>query len=118
MENEKKCSSCKFTLDREDFNKSSLNKDGIQNICRKCSSLKNKSLSKIKGKSMKSKKIKLGVKKGDIVTHNGKKVLVQMVLDYCPKLRKSYIKGCAIDNAGRPLLGVDVFVGYDWEILK
>lgn len=58
------------------------------------------------------------LKTGDIVTHKGKPVLVQKIIDYSPELRKYFIKGCAIDKAGRPLKGVNVFPGYDWEILK
>lgn len=58
------------------------------------------------------------VEKGDIVTHKGKPVLVQSIIDYSPELRKSFIKGCAIDKTGRPLKGADIFPGYDWEILK
>lgn len=82
--------------------------------------LENKRLlyAKKKEKTMTEAIKKSGIKKGDIVIHNDKQVLVQKVIDYCPEMRKSYVKGCAIDSEGRPLLGVDVFPGYDWKILR
>lgn len=54
-------------------------------------------------------------KTGDKVFHKGRLILVQKVLDYCPEMRKSYIKGCLIDSSGRTLLRSEVLAGYDWS---
>lgn len=54
-------------------------------------------------------------KKGEIVFYDGKPILVQEVLDYDPERRKSYVKGCALDGSGNPLLGVDILPGYEWS---
>ena len=57
-------------------------------------------------------------KAGETVFFEGRPILVQKVLDYDPERRKSYIKGCVIDDSGRPLLGVEVFPGYEWSFRK
>ena len=52
---------------------------------------------------------------GDIVVHQGKQMYVQNILDYCPDMRKSYIKGCSLDEHLKPLYSTDIFAGYDWS---
>jgi len=117
MENKKNCCECKKDLKRSKFHRASARLDGLQSICKKCASSAN--IRSKRNRKKVPKKAKKGTcRAGDKVLFENKLILVQDVLDYDPELKKSYVKGCAIDGSGIPLLGVDVLAGYDWEFKK
>ena len=53
---------------------------------------------------------------GDKVWHDGKQILVQQVLENgsAKKFVKAYIKGCSLDDNGKPLHRTNVFAGRRW----
>jgi hypothetical protein len=57
-------------------------------------------------------------KVGDDVWYNGKRVLVQEVLESGSESRKikAYIKGCFYHSDGTPAERTNAFCGYDWVI--
>lgn len=115
------CCECEKPKPKDDYHRSSSRGDGRQSICKECALPANRASTKLRRIEIRKTLniIKSGsCKIGDKVIYKGKHVLVQKIMDYCPEMRKSYIKGCAIDKSGRPLLCVDVFPGYDWKMLR
>jgi hypothetical protein len=61
--------------------------------------------------------IKLSCDEGDIVWHEGRKVLVQQIIEKSNKRKgqRSYIKGCLIDGDGKVCKTINIYPGYDWR---
>jgi hypothetical protein len=54
---------------------------------------------------------------GDVVYHNGRKMLVQEVLESGSESNKikAYVKGCGFFTDGTPAERTNIFAGCDWD---